>query len=351
MTRSGTDAANSSPAEKLLEMVSGGWMSQALYVAAELRIADLLADGPKAADELAAATGADAGALRRLLRALTTIDICRQDAQGRFEMMPMGSLLRADAPDSLHAWTIWWGKYLWPVWERLLYSVQTGRSARQQALGTEGFEHLQQDSEAAQIFHTAAAELTRLNAAAIVRGYDFSSFARIVDVGGGNGELLACILRQSNNTRGVLFDLPHAIQQARIHLEAAGLAARCEFISGNFFESVPASGNAYILKSVLHDWNDEKCGLILGHCRRAMAGAGRLLLLEEMPPEHFTTSPAHQAIARGDLNMLVALAAQERTAPELRKLLAAVGFRVLQMIPVGQTFTLLEAAPEPSPVA
>jgi orsellinic acid C2-O-methyltransferase len=336
--------ANRTPTQRLMELVTASWVTQAAYVAAELRLADMLADGPLSVERLADLTGANAPALGRLLRALTSIDLCRQQADGSFEMTPMGSRLAADAPESLRAWTIWWGKHLWPVWGQLLYSVRTGQSARKLLLGTDGFEHLQNDPEAAAIFNRAAAELTRLAAERIVRSYDFSGLARIVDGGGGSGQLLATILQACPATRGVLFDLPHSIEPGRERLTQAGLIERCELVAGDFFESVPPGADAYVLKSVIHDWNDERSRVILENCRRAMQPrAGRLLLMEEMLPDRLDGSPTHRAIARGDLNMLVALGAQERTEAELRTLLDSAGLAVSRVIPTGSTFSIVEA--------
>lgn len=349
MSQNSADASDESLplAHRLLELISCSWMAQAIYVAAELRIADLLADGPKTSEQLAEVAGAHAPSLSRLLQALVTIDICRRREDGTFEMTPLGSLLNTDAPGSLRHWTIWWGGHLWPIWGQLLYSVRTGQSARKLLLGTDGFEHLERDPEAAALFDRAAAEMTRLTAENVVRAYDFSSLRHVMDVGGGCGELLISILRGNPATRGILFERPHAIEHGRRHLEQAGLASRCEFIAGDFFESVPSGGNAYVLKSVIHDWNDEQSRLILKNCRQAIGRDGRLLLIEQMLPAQLTTSPAHQAMVRSDLNMLITLAAQERTEGELRSLLESAGFRVSRVVPAGLTVSVIEAVPEP----
>jgi SAM-dependent methyltransferase len=329
-----------------MEIITSSWTAQAAYVAAELGIADMLAEGPMLADQLAEATGTHALSLRRLLRAMTTINLVRQLENGSFEVTPLGALLGTDAPNSLRYWTIWWGKHLWPLWGSLLYSVRTGDSARKLLLGTEGFEHLQKDPEAAAIFHRAAAELTRLTAERVVSAYDFSGLKRIVDVGGGCGELLASILRANRTVQGVLFDLPHAIDAAQPRLEEFDLDSRCEFVAGDFFESVPVGGDAYILKSVIHDWNDDRSKLILANCHRALGGAGRLLLVEEMLPDRLENSPAHQAVVCSDLNMLITHAAGERTESDFRLLLRSAGFRLTRIVPVGMTYSVIEAEPE-----
>jgi len=332
-----------SPAHRLLECVTSSWMAQAAYVAAELRLADLLAEGPRTSEDLAIATGTHAPSLHRLLRALTTIEICREREDGSFEITPMGSLLGTDVPGSLRSWTIWWGAHLWQVWGSLLYSVKTGESARKMLSGTDGFKHLEQDPEAAAVFNEALVELTRLTSKSVVRIYDFSGLKRIVDVGGGYGELLICILRASPATSGVLFDLPHAIEGGKRRFEEAGLASRCEFLEGDFFVSVPGGADAYILKSIIHDWDDKKSKLILENCRSAMGEKGRLLLVERVLPDRLEVSAAHQAAVRTDLTMLVAHAGQERTEAEFRGLLSSAGFRVIRILPVGMTFSVIEA--------
>ena len=221
MSEEKTENADGAPLlEKLLELITQSWTAQAAYVAAELGIADLLRDGPRSSEDLAAATGADAQSLHRLMRALTTIDLCTQRDDGAFAITRMGELLGSDAPQSLRCWTIWWGKHLWPVWGQLLYSVRTGKSARSLLTGTDGFKHLENDPKAAATFNHALAELTRLEAHSVVRAYDFSRFNRIIDLGGGYGELLSAILARNPNAHGVLFDLPHAIGGARAAFRA-----------------------------------------------------------------------------------------------------------------------------------
>lgn len=330
-------------ANQLLEIISSGWVSQAVHVAAELRLADLLGHGPRTSADLAAATGTHGPSLHRLLRALTAIDVCRERDDGAFEITELGSLLGTKSPDSLCSWAIWWGAHLWPVWGNLLYSVKTGRSARALLTGTEGFKHLEHDPEAAAIFNQALVELTRLACTHIVRSFDFTRLRRIVDVGGGYGELLAAILKTQPAASGVVFDLPHALDGAREHFEKAGLAERCEFLAGDFFASVPEGADAYLLKSVLHDWNDERSRQILTSCHRAMDVDARLLLVEQVLPERLEVSAAHQALARSDLNMLVAHAAGERTVEEFRGLLGSTGFRVARIVPAGPTWSVIEA--------
>ena len=257
----------------------------------------------------------------------------------------MGALLRSDAPVSLRAWAIHSGKYLWPAWGRLAESVRTGTSDRLRTTGTDDFGHLERDPEAAAVFNRAMVELTRLVAQEVTRLVDFSKMARIVDVGGGYGELLAAILVAHPGLHGVLFDLPHAIDAASAPLAQAGVAARCELVAGSFFDSVPAGADAYLLKSVLHNWDDERCALILRNCRRATHSRSRLLVVERVMPEQIRPAPRDRAIARSDLNMLVARSGRERTEAAYRSLLGSAGFRVEDILLTASNFSVIVATP------
>lgn len=330
---------------KLLECVSSSWIAQAIYVASELRIADLLTDRPMTSKKLAAITGAHAPSLHRLLQALATIEICRERRDGAFEITPMGSLLRIDMPGSLRSWTIYWGSQLWQVWGNLLYSIKTGKSARKLLTGTDDFGHLKQNSKAAAIFNQAAAELTNLASKSILQAYDFSPFKRIMDVGGGYGELLIHILKANPTALGILFDLRHSVVGAKRHFKKADLTSRCKFLEGNFFKSIPSGADVYILKSILHDWDDKNCKLILKNCRRAMTKGIRLLIVERIIPNQLATSVFHQALARQDLTMLITHATKERTEAEFRGLLNSAGLRVTKILPCGM-FNIIESFPQ-----
>ena len=338
-------SASSSPVNTFLERLTGSWMTQALYVAAKLGIADLLKNGPKTCEDLAAATSTQASSLHRLLRALATIEICNETEDGAFTLAPMGSFLLTDGASSLRSWTIWWGGHLWPAWGNLLHSVRTGKSARKLLTGKDGFDHLESNAETAALFDRAMAELTALNSRDILRVYDFSGFKRITDIGGGYGEFLLFILRQHPGVKGVVFDLPRAVEGGRRHAKKAGLASRCEFLTGDFFESIPGGADAYLLKNVLHDWNDEKSRQILENCRRSMDKNARLLVIEQLLPEQRGISTAHQAISQNDLTMLVAHGAQERTEREYKALLKSAGFMITRTLQTGTGICTIEAFP------
>ena len=330
---------------RLLALVCDSWKSQATHAAARLRIADLLSDGPRSVEELAAAMGAHAPSLRRLLRALSTIELVREGANGKYETTSMGALLRSDSPDSLRSWVIHWAGTSWPVWERLYDSVMTGRSARSILSGTEGFEHLERDIEAAATFHRAMGELTRIVAGDFVQGVDWLGTRTIVDVGGGSGELLAAALTACPGAFGVLYDTSAAVELGRAHFRSAGLEHRCDFVAGDFFDWVPRGADTYILKSVIHDWDDERAARILAACRRAIPANGRLLLVERIAPERPGSGADDQALACSDLHMMVQLGGRERTGAELAALLSGTGFDVARIAPLRSTLAVVEALP------
>lgn len=340
----GSNLRETTPADQLLSCLTGSWMTQALYVAAELRIADLLDQGCRTSAEVASAAGAHAASTHRLMCALVTVGVLRQAEDQSFTLTPMGVLLGSDHPASLRHWVLWWGGHLWPVWGKLLYSVQTGRSARSLLMGTEGFTHLAADSVAAGIFNRAMAELTRYEADQVLRAYDFSACTRIVDIGGGNGALLTAVLSQYPNASGKVYDLSHAIEAAHQRIAEAGLAARCQFEAGDFFSTVPAGADTYLLKNVIHDWDDGDSRRILINCQKVLSKGSRLLLIERLLPDRPELSAAQQMAMRSDLTMLVALAAQERTLGQFTALLADAGLVVVAVHPTDAGFGIIEAA-------
>lgn len=339
------DTERSGGANELISLINSVWMSRAVFVAAELRIADVLAGGPKSVDELARATDCDAPSLHRFMRALVSLALCKEREDGSFGLAPLGVFLRADAPDSVRSWALWSGRYLWPLWGSLLQSVTTGRSARSLVAGIDGFDDLEQDEEAAAVFNRAMLELTRLVARQVTHAYDFAEMRRIVDVGGGHGVLLAAILKAYPDAHGVLYELPHAIEGARAHLASAGLASRCELVAGSFFESVPLGADAYLLKSVVHDWDDEQSVTILRSCRRAIPPDGKLLLVERIMPQRFESSSRHRLFARLELSRFVGHGGRERTEAEFRNLLNLAGFTLTRIVPTALEFNILECVP------
>jgi len=316
---------------------------QALYVAARLGIADLLKDGARGSEELARATGADARALHRLLRALASLGVFAEDADGRFAPSELGALLRSDVPGSLRAAAIFFGdERNWHAWGKLERSVMSGEPVRGPR-GTQVFlEESARDPEGAALFNAAMTSLTSAFDAAVTAAYDFSRLGTLVDVGGGQGALISSILAANPALRGILFDIPPVIESARGRIGEAGLAGRCELVAGDFFASVPAGGDAYVLKWVIHDWDDERSVAILRNCHRAMARDGRLLLVERVVPERIDQSADTQGIVLGDLNMLLWTGGRERTAAEYGALLASAGFTPAGIVPTATQLSVIE---------
>jgi O-methyltransferase domain/Dimerisation domain len=332
------------PAMTLLGLMNGCRVTQTLYVAAKLGIPDLLQDGPRASEELAGATGADARALRRLLRALVSLGVFAEETHGRFALTELGALLRSDVPGSLRAAAIFLAdERNWRAWGALERSVMNGEPVRGPR-GTQAFlEESARDPEGAALFNAAMTSLTSAFDTAVTAGYDFSRFGTVVDVGGGQGALISSILAANPTLRGILFDIPPVIESARACIAEAGLAERCALVAGDCFASVPAGGDAYVLKWVIHDWDDERATTILRNCHRAMARDGRLLLVERVVPERIDQSAATQGMLLGDLNMLLVTGGRERTAAEYRTLLGGAGFALARIVPTATPLSVIEA--------
>lgn len=327
----------------MLQMISGFWISRAIYVAAKLGIADHLRDGHRTVDELAAATGTHAPSLYRVLRALASVGIFSEDEKRRFALTSLAETLRTDVPDSLRAFaTVELGEEHYPAWGELLHTVKTSEIAFDCAFGMPVWKFFEQNPENAKTFNDAMTGFTLAVNDAVLSSYDFSSIKKIVDVGGGHGSLIASILKANPKMRGVLFDAPPVIEGARHRIRDEGIAERCEAVAGDFFESVPSGGDAYIVKWIIHDWNDERSVSILKNCHRAMAENGRLLLVEAVVPHgsqpHFSKYM--------DLNMLVMTGGRERTEDEYRALLEASGFRLRRIIPTESPMSIIEGERE-----
>jgi O-methyltransferase domain/Dimerisation domain len=318
------------PSMTLRRLVNGYQVTQAIHVAAVLGLADLLADGPRSSDDLAAATNTHPGALYRLLRALASVGVFREEADHVFALTELGACLRADAPESVGGWAAFVGEpYQWQAWGALLHSVRTGENAFRYVHGIDSWTYRARHPELSASFDRAMTDLSRQVSAAVLAAYDFSRFRQIVDVGGGNGAFLAAILATYPTIHGVLFDQPHVVSGAGPILAAAGVADRCQVIGGSFFEAVPGGGEAYILKAVLHDWEDEPCVQILQTCRQAMADGTSLLVVERD-----LRGPNDNPDAKfSDLNMLVGPMGQERTPDSYAALFAAAGFRFVGITP------------------
>lgn len=342
MTDSIALSDSTSQRESLLGMINASWTTQVAAAAVELGLADVLTRGPCGLSALARACGCHAPSLHRLMRAMASLGLCIERDDGTFVLTPMGELLGTNAPQSLSAWALICGRNSWSLWGGLVQSVRTGESARKQTLGIDDFGHLQRDRGAAAVFHQAMVNLTQPIAAAVARVVDFSGDRMFVDVGGGFGELAATILATHPALRGVVFDLAHATSGAPSHLAGAGVADRCRIEAGSFFDGVPSGADTYLLKSVLHNWDDERCLTILRHCRRALPVHGRLLVIERLAPERAMERTDDQIVARSDLNMLVSCAGRERTRGQYEVLLAAAGLQSTRDSPLGAGFSVIE---------
>lgn len=330
------------PNVALLELAQGAWVTQALYAAVKLRLADELADGPLSADELARRANSDAGATYRVMRALAGQGVFTLRRDGRFALTRMGRMLRSDVVGSMAPMIAMVGSTEhWQHWSDLLYSVRTGRTAVQKQRGAEIFEYLETNPEYAAIFNDAMTGVSAMAIEAAVPAYDFTDRRLIVDVGGGHGALLVAVLKAAPSADGILFDLPSVADGGRSAVQASGLAQRCTVEGGSFFDSVPADGDTYLMKTVIHDWDDEKALAILRNVRAAIADDGRLLLFELVLPEG---APPHPGLLL-DLEMLVHAGGRERTGAEYANLLSQAGFRQTRVIATTGPMSIVEAVP------
>ena len=326
----------------LVELVQAFRVSQALHVAATLGVADLLAAGPRTAADLAGATGAHAGALYRLLRAVASVGVLAEDAAGAFALTELGQFLRADHPQSVHGWAVYAGHpTMWGTWQHLRHSVATGEPAFRHLHGVDAWAYREQHPDAGAVFDAAMTSGTLQRRDAVVAGYDFSGARTVVDVAGGHGALLAAVLAANPQARGVLFDQPHVVAGAAPLLREAGVADRCEVVGGSFFEAVPEGGDVYLLKIILHDWDDAQATAILRTCRRAMPETARVVVVERVLAPGNAPDPAKLV----DLTMLVMVGGRERTAAEFATLYQAAGFRLTRVLPTTAGVSLIEGQP------
>lgn len=327
----------------VLKSLLDGYRGTALlYVAAKLGLADLLADGPKSSAELAQELGAHAAALQRILRGLVLLGVCSEEPDGRFGLTALGSWLRSDVPGSLRGLAILSGEECIGAWGGLAQSALTGETAFNHVFGISQWEHRQQHPELNEYFNAWLGQSTAGATGAVLAAYDFAAFKTVVDIGGGQGALLAALLQAHPTLSGILFDQPHVIDAAQAQLAAAGVAARCQVVGGSFFEQVPAGGDGYLLKSVIHDWDDEQSVTILKNCHRALGERGKLLLVERVMPVRAEDDPSTVWV---DLHMLALTGGRERSEADYRALLAAAGFVLTRVIPTRSGFSILEGVP------
>ncbi|MCV7347784.1 methyltransferase [Mycolicibacterium rhodesiae] len=324
----------------MMELVVSGWPAQAITTAAQLGIADALAGGPLPIDELAARVDADPDALRRLMRALIGRGIFRRRRDGRYALNSLAATLRSDAAISLRGAAMFQGSQEQRErWTLLTDSVRTGESIVPALRGMEGFDYLVEIPEHAKLFDQTMTSLAQMTLAVVVAGYDFAAHRTIVDVGGGQGAMLAAILAKAPRARGVLYDVPRVVAGAPELLRASGVADRVQIVEGSFFDHVPGGGDAYLLKNIIHDWADDRALQILRNVRSAAAAGSTVLLVEMVVRDNGRDGPENWV----DLEMLLNLGSRERTADEYRTLLARAGFRMTRVVPTASPLCVVEA--------
>ncbi len=328
------------PSDVMLQMIFGFMTTQAIHVAAKLGIADLLRDKPRNVAELAEGKGVDERSLYRVLRALASVGIFTEPDPGQFALTPLAETLRSDVPGSLRGTAIYMGEE-WHMrpWNDIMYSVETGKPSIEHVFGLPAFSYLAQNPQAAAVFNDAMTSLSASVVESILAAYDFSSIERIVDIAGGHGLLISAILKANPRMKGILFDVQSVIEGAPALLEAAGVRERCETIAGDFFEAVPGGGDAYMMKHIIHDLDDERALRILRNCHRVMRSDDRVLLVEVVVPPGDAPSPAKLL----DIEMLLFTVGCERTAEEYRALFDAAGFRLTRITQTQSPYSVIEA--------
>ena len=338
-----TDA---SPAAALLHLAGGFPVARALYVAAKLGVADLLGERPKSGAELAAATGTHAPSLERVMRLLACEGVFAKDGWGRFALTPVSVSLQAHRAGSLRDLIVHQlGEEPYQAWGELMESVRTGVTAFDRTFGVGVWEYRARHPEYAALFDAAMSDYAGVHTDAVIEAYPFSAFRRVVDLGGGVGEFLVCLLAAHPGMNGVLFDLPHVAERAREQIASAGLANRCEVLGGDIFAGVPEGADAYILSRVIHDWDDARALTILRNCRRAIPPHGKLLLIERILPAKTEPSPAARSLLASDLMMMVMNGGGERTEEEYQVLLRAAGLAPAKVTPTRTAVSVIETQP------
>jgi hypothetical protein len=338
-----TDSTTPPPPALVLQMLTGKWVSQAISTAAQLRIPDLLAAGARSLEDLAAESQTNTRSLLGLLRALASVGVFAERSDTRFENTPMSEVLRSDAPRSMRALALFLGDQpTWRAWGELPYTIRTGRSAFRQAHGELPYEYFAKHPEAASYFNEAFTSFSAQEMDAIHKAFDFSKTETLVDVGGGQGAMLASILRKNARQRGILFDQSHVVRGAEAIIASYEVVQRCEIMGGDFFVSVPAGAEGYLLKHVLFNWNDDDALKILTSVRRAMPPEGRLYVIDPV------IQPGNgQTFAKFmDLEMMVLHdGGCQRTQAEFAKLLERAAFKMLRVVDTEAPSSIIEAAP------
>jgi hypothetical protein len=319
-------------------MITAYWISQAIYAAARFGIADQLKDGPRSVGELAGATSTNPDALYRLLRALASVGIFAESESRHFSLTPLAEPLCSDVAGSKRALALMSGDEQFRTWAEIDYSISTGNVAFDKVFGKPVFDYLADHPDKARIFDAAMVGIHGRESDAILKAYDFSGFGVVADIGGGNGSQMAQILSKHQRMKGILFDLPHVIERARARIQAAGLMERCQLVPGSFFEAVPEGADGYVLRHIIHDWDEEKCLTILHNCHSAMRPSSKLLVIESVIPPGNEPFPGKFL----DLVMLLIPGGKERTETEYRALFNRAGFELTRIVPTGAEVSVIE---------
>lgn len=327
------------PAAGLMKLINGFWMTQAVYVAAKLGIAEQLANGAQSAAELVEHVPVAERPLHRLLRALASVGVFAERPDGRFELTPMADVLRADSAGSLKPMALMRGEWQYGAWGELFHCITTGGSAFEKLFGQPMFDFLATDPQRGALFDAAMTSIHGRETALLLDAYDFGAVDLVIDIGGGNGSLLSAILRKHSKLHGLLFDLPSVIERAMLNDSLCDVRERLSFQAGSFFESIPSRDGIYLMRHIIHDWNDEQSTTILKQCRAAMSPTSRLLIAEFVIP----TGNDPFLGKWFDLAMLVGPGGQERTADEYSALLAASGLKMTRIVPTIGEISLVEA--------
>ncbi|HLK35158.1 MAG TPA: methyltransferase [Polyangiaceae bacterium] len=334
-----TDSPAVPPPAAIFGLVSGMWAAKATATAASLRIPDVLASGPKNAEQVAKAIGADASAVYRLMRGIASVGVLAPQPEGRFALTPVGELLRSDVPGSMRSLLVAeMAPGHWLPWGELEHSVRTGRPAAPKALGMDVWAYYKEHLDEGFLFAQAMSGMSTLSLQVVLASYSFAGSRRVVDVGGSQGAFVAAVLQRETSARGVLFDRPEVVEGAGPTLEGSGVADRVERVGGSFFDGVPGGGDVYLLKHILHDWSDDECVAILRRIREAMAPDARVVVVEMLITDGGPPSPAPLL----DLNMLVMLTGKERTATDFGALFARAGLALHGVTPTHSPFAVIE---------
>lgn len=329
------------PEAQIAEILLSQLVPRLTHLFATLNLADHLSAGPKTSEALATLTGTHAPTLARVLRTLASLGFVTGEAQGTFALQPLGAVLRSGTPSHAAALVLG-GDMITRSFDLFLHSVQTGKTGFERAFGTPLFAWLSDHPTEAALFNDTMVGFHGMEPPAVAAAYDFSTFKTVVDIGGSTGNMLSAILSRYPAVQGILFDLPHVVEQAPALLQQRGLADRVRIERGSFFDGVPEGADAYVLSHIIHDWNSEQCGTILGHCRRAMGADGRLLLVEMVLPEGDTPHPGKLL----DLMMLAVPGGEERTPSQYNALLDTAGFRMTRVVPTQSPVSIVEAVPK-----